>query len=124
MKLKVVISYCLLAVYSLALAHTIIPHDHCEQTAAGQEIMICVHDDAHDHDEPHHDESQHIDEYTFKAANPVLQLAFQPIICRKIPIFDLSLVVCDIQKQDFYFVPPKIPKQFAEAVPLRAPPFC
>jgi hypothetical protein len=127
-KLKVVISYVLLAVYSLALVHTFIPHDHHTHSHFAETARVDMHDNDHEsnhnHHFPHHDKSQHIGDYILNAKNLILHWnsLSQPAICRQIQIFDLSCAARDIKNQICYFVPPKIPHQYAEAVPLRAPP--
>ena len=126
MKLKVVISYVLLAVYSLALVHTFIPHDHHTHSYFAETAWVDTHDNDHEsnHNFPHHDKSQHIGDYVLNAKNLILHWnsLSQPAICRQIQIFDLSCAARDIENQTCCFVPPKIPHQYAEAVPLRAPP--
>ena len=141
MKFRSVIAYCILAVYSLTLVHTAIPHDHHVHDYLNKVVAVFNHADDHhhhdgsdhhhgqeqehnDHQLPHHEESQHPDNYTLSGnttSNLLLQLSLLTAYCCT-PTFALSPTVTDIDEQDIYYIPLKIPIQFSSAVPLRAPP--
>lgn len=141
MKFRSAIAYCILAVYSLTLAHTVIPHDHHVHDYLNKVAAVFNQADDHHHDGsdhhhaqeqkhndhqlPHHEESQHPDNYTLSSSstsNLIAQLALSMVYCNTLQTFDLTPTVTDIDKQDIYYIPLKIPIQFSSAVPLRAPP--
>jgi hypothetical protein len=87
-------------------------------------MVICVHEgqDHAGHDFPYHDESQYADEYTGRIS-PASQSAFYPAVTdcpAQAP--DFTAPVSSLAKQTPDFVPPKIPSQYSDAFPLRAPP--
>lgn len=139
MRFKKVISYVILAVYSSVLVHTIIPHDHHTHLMESINAVVdALHsnDDDHHHAEgtsydhhhdthgfPHHAESQHPEVYTLSANNPISQLfAALTLYCHAVQTFDLTPKEIEIDKQDIYYVPLKIPIAFTSGVPTRAPP--
>ena len=77
MKIRTAISYLLLAVYTIVLAHTCIPHDHHNHDALalmeGTEVCyMCQHQHQHQEDKDHHfhhhpvshhEDCQHIDKF-------------------------------------------------------------
>jgi len=136
MKFRKVISYLILAVYGSVLIHTIIPHDHhthlWETVSAAIDVF---HDDdyhqhadgtTHHHDThsfPHHEESQHPEVYTLSSSNTIAQLfATLTLYCHAVQTFDFTPKEVEIDKQDIYYVPLKIPIAFTLGVPPRAPP--
>jgi hypothetical protein len=144
MKFRSALAYYILAVYSLILVDTVIPHDHdhpihdCLNQAT---TVYCLpgiihhhngsernheHKQEHkDHQLPHHEESQHPGDYTLNRnpeRNLLSQLALLTAYCSPLLAFDLTPAVTDIDRQDIYYIPVKTPIQFSDAVPLRAPP--
>lgn len=141
MKFRSAIAYCIFAVYSLTLVHTVIPHDHHVHDYLNKVVAVFNQADDHHHDGsdhhhaqeqkhddhqlPHHEESQHPDNYTLSSSstsNLIAQLALSMVYCNTPQTFDLTPIVTDIDQQDIYYIPLKIPIQFSSAVPLRAPP--
>jgi hypothetical protein len=128
MKTKQVIAYFILAVYSLVLAHSFIPHDHCVHFF-DRTLVVCVHEDGShaenhaDHDFPHHDESQYADAYTGNAAaGPFSQDIPCPAVDCSARTPDLAPPMCALRKLTPCFVSLKIPVRYSESSPLRAPP--
>lgn len=143
MKFRKAIAYFILTVYSITLVHTVIPHDHHVHDYLNKDIVVfdqsskCFsygksghhyaqkkgHDD---HKMPLHSISQHPDTYIVSpntTSNLLSQLAASLVVfCNTPPTFDLTATVTNIDKQDFYHISFKIPIQFSDAVPFRAPP--
>ncbi len=143
MKFRSVAAYLILSVYTLTLVHTVIPHDHHAHDWLQDNILAayCQADDhdhhdgdvpgEHEHDHsnhslPHHNQSQHPDNYTFNndtTNNSQSQLTFLSAgYCNRLQTIDLAPGVREIKLQHSDFVPLKIPIQFSSSVPLRAPP--
>jgi hypothetical protein len=123
MKVKSVIAYFILAIHSFVLAHTFIPHDHCIRYF-DRVMVVCVHeDDNHAQDDILcHDESQYADEYIGGANRTVQDILYPAVTDCPAPATDLAAPVSATGKQTFRFVPLKIPSQYSEALPPRAPP--
>jgi hypothetical protein len=128
----------MLAVYSLLLVHTVIPHEHDVHNYLNKAVAIFSQSDDNDlggkqhhaqeqdsHQLLHHSASQHPDNYTLSSNttdNQLSQLLLLIAHCTTLQNFDLTPTVIDIDRQDIYYVPLKIPIQFSSALPLRAPP--
>jgi hypothetical protein len=137
MKSKKVISYLILAIYSLLLVHTVIPHSHHVHDFIEIAYEQVLHDHQHEHDAagnhtdndtsehnvPHHSESQHCGDYTFSASTTISQVLahFTAHYCQSQTI-ELAPPIREVEVSNVGYIPLKIPIQFSSAVPLRAPP--
>ncbi len=120
--MKKLFSILILCVFSIIIAHDIIPHDHCYD----ESNFICVHDDdnnyhSHENHSPHHDESHFID-FFIKNSNPIFYISNIVLFCLTIDNFSFDLDEKTEVFESYYYIPQKIPELFFDSFSLRAPP--
>lgn len=135
-KFRKVILYFLMAVYTLVVLHTSIPHDHHNHSATdlleGRDVCCLVkhehHQEAdfehtfHHHPRPHHDNCHHIGKY-IKTAESLDQFKEYPLFCESLlhkftPVLELYERAFHTDVDDY-----GLPDPFLDSRNLRAPPF-
>ena len=120
--MKKLLSILILCVFSIIIAHDIIPHDHCYDKSN----YICVHRDdnnyhSHENHTPYHDECNFID-FFIKNTNPIFYISNIALFCLTIDNFSFDLNEKAEVFERYYYIPQKIPELFFESFSLRAPP--
>lgn len=135
MRKKVFIQYLLLSVYMCLLSHTFTPHNHYAHGTlkAITELSSSNYNEEssekqnkeHDgkHSLPHHDASQHVEEYTPSPKNLSIASIIS-IFFEKTTIYDLSPKIVEVKTNYRDYIPQKSLSSFSLSVPLRAPPAC
>lgn len=133
MKIRILISYLLLAVYTIVLVHTCIPHDHHNHDVMalmeGTDVCYMCHhhedddQDHHFHHHPisHHEECQHIDK--FLKTTDIRDVFYQLYqICEPVPTL-LAVPLVAENHHSFIFSDSRVSSgPLIVHRPLRAPP--